>query len=360
MARLPVAPIGGRMLPDYCWLRHLHQRPSQPPPLISLSPTPSPFFVILYSVYSIIIETIEQIDQSTLKMHNPVFAAPVVAFNPKMDRQLIIEANRSLRLIKNELEALLEKGVLTEDAFDSINQLLPTESSISASGNNRATAIPSNGVPTPVSSTPSSPPVSAALNRLNLHDTHHNEPAGAPPPSYTQSTAGGGPPPLPGRKQPPAPPPPVKPVLVHAKALYAYAASDARDCSFERDDRIAVYEYMNADWWMGRNLRTGQEGIFPKSYVEQEQAASVSSNGWNNEKATTGGGYVPPSQPQYGSGPPAQMNPYNAHAPPQAMADQQQGSGKEGTGKKIGKKLGNAAIFGAGATIGSNIVNSIF
>lgn len=29
-------------------------------------------------------------------------------------------------------------------------------------------------------------------------------------------------------------------------------------------------------------------------------------------------------------------------------------------GKKFGKKLGNAAIFGAGATIGSNIVNSIF
>jgi len=29
-------------------------------------------------------------------------------------------------------------------------------------------------------------------------------------------------------------------------------------------------------------------------------------------------------------------------------------------GKKFGKKLGNAAIFGAGATIGSDIVNSIF
>jgi hypothetical protein len=29
-------------------------------------------------------------------------------------------------------------------------------------------------------------------------------------------------------------------------------------------------------------------------------------------------------------------------------------------GKKFGKKMGNAAIFGAGATIGSNIVNSIF
>lgn len=29
-------------------------------------------------------------------------------------------------------------------------------------------------------------------------------------------------------------------------------------------------------------------------------------------------------------------------------------------GKKFGKKMGNAAIFGAGATLGSNIVNGIF
>jgi LAS seventeen-binding protein 1/2 len=35
------------------------------------------------------------------------------------------------------------------------------------------------------------------------------------------------------------------------------------------------------------------------------------------------------------------------------------GKGQE-MGKKFGKKLGNAAIFGAGATIGGNIVNSIF
>ena len=32
----------------------------------------------------------------------------------------------------------------------------------------------------------------------------------------------------------------------------------------------------------------------------------------------------------------------------------------EDQGKKFGKKIGNAAIFGAGATIGSNIVNGIF
>jgi len=144
---------------------------------------------------------------------------------------------------------------------------------------------------------------------------------------------------LPARSQPPAPP--SKPVVAHARALYKYAASDARDVSFDKDDRIAVYEYMNADWWMGRNERTGKEGIFPKSYVQPEE----------EKKA-----YQPPA-------PPPQGNPYNSSVPPMAVADQGSGggSGKGGEyGKKFGKKLGNAAVFGAGATLGGKIVNSIF
>jgi hypothetical protein len=128
--------------------------------------------------------------------------------------------------------------------------------------------------------------------------------------------------------------------------------------SFEKDDRIAVLEHMNADWWMGRNIRTGQEGIFPRSYVEPEPEQPA----WqSNEKA----GYQPP-QPSYGAGayppPPSQVNPYNSSAPPMAVADQGAGGGSKmgENGKKIGKKIGNAALFGAGATIGSNLVNSIF
>lgn len=116
---------------------------------------------------------------------------------------------------------------------------------------------------------------------------------------------------------------------------------------------------MNQDWWMGQNTRTGREGIFPRNYVlvEQETKAPVPQYGY-------------PAQPSYAQGPPQQKNPYDSSVPPVAIA---QGSGgpsgeeqKEGPsklekhGKKFGKKLGNAAIFGAGATIGGNIVNSIF
>lgn len=270
-------------------------------------------------------------------------------------------------MIPQELETLLEKGVITESAFDEIQSLLPTESSLSAA----PTPAQRNPLPLPPRSSatqsPSPQPPTAGLSNLSLN----NPPPG--PPSYSQST-GAAPPALPARNQPP--PPPGKPIIAHARALYRYAASDARDCSFERDDRIEIFEYMNADWWMGRNTRTGAEGIFPKNYVEAEAPPAQ-----NDEKVLWppaggaypgaqghGAGYMPPQQPSYGGypPPPGQVNPYNAHAPPMAVANDQQqpqeGGGNkisEG-GKKIGKKLGNAAIFGAGATMGSNLINSIF
>ena len=182
-----------------------------------------------------------------------------------------------------------------------------------------------------------SPPTQAFQN-LNVDNNRSNNSTSPAPPSYNDTPA----PSLPARN--------AKPVIAQARALYRYAASDARDVSFEKDDKIAVHEYMNQDWWMGKNERTGKEGIFPRNYVFVEQ-----------ENKT-------PVQPQYGypsNGPPAQQNPYNSSVPPVAVSEGGagggEGSGKAGEyGKKFGKKLGNAAIFGAGASIGGKIVNGIF
>ncbi|KAI1453038.1 SH3-domain-containing protein [Annulohypoxylon moriforme] len=273
-----------------------------------------------------------------------------------LERQEIIAANKSLRLIKNELEHLLEKGIVTDEVFDSIHRMLPAETSLSGAP---TPAVRNSSVasPPPAPAQQHSPPVNSMANlAINQNPTHH--PA---PPAYSST----GPPSLPARTGPPAPPP-SKPIIAHAKALYKYQAADDRDLSFERDDKIAVYEYMNDDWWMGRNKRTNAEGIFPKNYVEID----------NSEKA----GFYAPPQPVYatpvpapaGNGayppPPQAQNPYNAHVPPMAVA---QGGGSQGGqsgtpskfeegGKKFGKKLGNAAIFGAGATLGGKIVNGIF
>lgn len=265
-----------------------------------------------------------------------------------LDRQEIIATNKSLRIIKNELENLLEKGVLNDDAFDNISRLLPTESSISGGSRANSTAPTAN---------PTSPPITSSMANLALNSNATSNPT---PPAYNQT----GPPALPNRNNPPPPPPPSKPVIAHAKALYRYQASDDRDLSFEKDDRVAVHEYMNADWWMGRNQRTGAEGIFPKNYVEVDR--SVNTNGYPADEKAASGAY--PQQPGGYPPPPGQDNPYNSNVPPMAVAEgsgsqngQQEGGGKVNEyGKKIGKKLGNAAIFGAGATLGGNLVNSIF
>ena len=141
----------------------------------------------------------------------------------------------------------------------------------------------------------------------------------APPPAY-----------------PATPAPPTAPPLTFATALYAYNGNDAGDLHLQPNDRVAVTEYMNPDWWKGRNERTGQEGIFPRNYVSLQ----------NDNK-----GPEAPQPSNYGNMP----------------MDVAQGGGEPGKpskgqemGKKFGKKLGNAAVFGAGATIGSNLVNSIF
>ncbi|KAL7621271.1 protein that induces appearance of [PIN+] prion when overproduced [Parahypoxylon ruwenzoriense] len=274
-----------------------------------------------------------------------------------LDRQEIIATNKSLRLIKNELEHLLEKGVLTDDIFDSIHRILPAETSLS-NATTPAARTASVAAPPPAPAVQHAPPVNSMAN-LAINQNPTPSPA---PPAYNTT----GPPSLPARSGPPAPPP-TKPIIAHAKALYKYQAADDRDLSFERDDKIAVHEYMNDDWWMGRNTRTNAEGIFPKNYVEID----------NSEKAA---GFYAPPQPVYatptpgavaaGNGayppPPQAQNPYNAHVPPMAVA-QQGGGGPGGSpgkfeeqGKKFGKKLGNAAIFGAGATLGGKIVNGIF
>ncbi|KAL8351399.1 hypothetical protein RB601_000574 [Gaeumannomyces tritici] len=289
------------------------------------------------------------------------------------DRQTIIETNKSLRIIKNELESLYEKGVIDDQAYDGINSLLPAEASLAGARAAAAPSSSSSSTPAPAARAP--PPAAPTPDISNLSIRDNN--AQAPPPPY------GNPSPSAAAAAPPPPPPSGKPVLSHARALYRYAGADAHDCAFERDDRIAVHEYMNADWWMGRNLRTGREGIFPRNYVEPEAApvpAPVASpqQGYPVNEKAVGGGYYgggggapPPQQQQQPYGQPAygyqqQQNPYNAPAPPMAVANpppaQQQEAQpqKESFAKKAGSKLGNAALFGAGATLGGNIVNSIF
>lgn len=139
-----------------------------------------------------------------------------------------------------------------------------------------------------------------------------------------------------------------------AAALYSYTPTDAGDLALQQNDRVQVIEHMNNDCmfdlfgnifgqvltiagWKGRNERTGLEGIFPRSYVNVIEEKRPPLPGSNTS--------------DYGN---MQL------AIAQGDLNGRKPSKLEEHGKKFGKKMGNAAIFGAGATIGSNIVNGIF
>ncbi|KAI9712221.1 MAG: hypothetical protein M1812_006956 [Candelaria pacifica] len=231
--------------------------------------------------------------------------------------------NRSLRNIRTELEFLTDSSVITPQQLSSILAELPGQTQLHAPLLNPSTS--SGRTQTPALPTRQSanlmPPVSPLANTtLNEKSNSYYSP-GPPPPAYASTPS-----------KPPA--------LATASALYAYTPADSGDLALQPNDRIAVEEYMNPEWWKGRNERTGQEGIFPSSYVKVVEEKSVmvptaSASGYGNMPLQVSSNDSAPAEP----GKPSKVNE---------------------NGKKFGKKMGNAAVFGAGATIGSKIVNGIF
>ncbi|QSZ36599.1 hypothetical protein DSL72_006479 [Monilinia vaccinii-corymbosi] len=243
------------------------------------------------------------------------------------------------RIEELELENLLEDELITYESYELMISRLPSETSLNAAS---SPATPLNVVTPAPAPAPVSVPV-AAFSQLSVNNNN-------PPPSY-QST------PTPNLPSGPTQPP-SRPEIGRATALYRYTEPD--DCNFDVGDIIIIYEYMNADWWMGKNEKTGKEGVFPANYVQKHtNQPPQHTTYYGNEKAA----YSPYGVQQQGPTPPGPSNPYNSAVPPMAVAEQPtDGKPSKGgeMGKKFGKKLGNAAIFGAGATIGGNIVNSIF
>ncbi|KAL0261940.1 protein that induces appearance of [PIN+] prion when overproduced [Diplodia seriata] len=243
-----------------------------------------------------------------------------------MEQFSVAMMNRAVRNIKTELDFLCDAGHITPAQFNTIVSQLPDAAPSRAS----SIAPVASPQPTPAAAaTPALPirnstPVSAAPSQPPAHNEkvgyYANNPT-PPPPAYAAA-------------------PPAPAALCTATALYAYSPTDAGDLALQANDRVQVTEYMNAEWWKGRSERTGQEGIFPRSYVRVEDS-KMPVAGPTPAQQSMGYGNMPMAVTQGG--------------------DQQNGQPSKGgeMGKKVGKKLGNAALFGAGATFGSNIVNGI-
>ncbi|SCU83189.1 LAFA_0D02234g1_1 [Lachancea sp. 'fantastica'] len=232
--------------------------------------------------------------------------------------------NRSLATVKTELEFLQESDVISQEAFRDIMAALPERYSA---------------------------PAPAEVRRETPSATHNE----------------------------------------FVEAVYAFQAQQDGDLDFRAGDKIEVLEKPSPEWFRGKC--NGRVGMFPSNYVKP---AFSGSGGQETERMSM----LPPAPPQYQSQQQLQLQPQQTNTsaqsnysqppfpppstnyyqnPPQQQAyyqspppqqqqpmpvqEQQQQQQHHMGGqafKKFGSKLGNAAIFGAGATIGSDIVNGIF
>ncbi|CAL5866206.1 uncharacterized protein PFLUO_LOCUS413 [Penicillium psychrofluorescens] len=234
---------------------------------------------------------------------------------------------RSLRMVRTELEFLADSSVINSQQLSSILSQLPSESDTRSLAQEQQQPSPQPMQlvqPLPIQTQPPPAPYSPPASRTSMNEKSdlHNQYASPPP-------------------QPPPAYPQVPQVTGLATALYAYTPTDPGDLAIQPRDRIQVIEHMNDDWWRGRNERTNLEGIFPRSYVELLNGKQPVSS-----PPPTSYGNMPLDVSQGGS--------------PSAQPNDPKSDKFQRGGKKFGKKLGNAAIFGAGATAGSNLVNSIF
>ncbi|KAG7878530.1 hypothetical protein KL925_004431 [Ogataea polymorpha] len=148
----------------------------------------------------------------------------------------------------------------------------------------------------------------------------------AAPPAYTQSSLSSTP-------------------TEYAEALYDYKPQQPEDVELRAGDKITVIQKMSTSWWKG--TVGGRTGMFPANYVRLlGPAPSPAPIPQPYQQQPISPMYAPQQQPQ--------------EYTPMSVAGEPQGGQHNAMFKKFGSKLGNAAIFGAGATIGSDLVNSIF
>ena len=210
--------------------------------------------------------------------------------------------NRSLTNIRTELDFLKESNVISNDVYDQINKSLPAKW----------------------------------------------DPANAP------------------RNASPA-------SLEYVEALYQFDPQQDGDLGLKPGDKVQLLEKLSPEWYKGSC--NGRTGIFPANYVKP---AFSGSNGPSNlppppqykaqelqqipTQNSAASSYqqqpFPPPSTNYYQQP--QQQPQQAPPPQQQQQQQQQHQSSHSHLKSFGSKLGNAAIFGAGARIGSDIVNNIF
>ena len=197
------------------------------------------------------------------------------------------------------------------------------------------------------------------------------------------------------------------------EAIYNFDPQSPEDINLKQGDRIEIVEKLSADWARGKNLSSGQTGVFPLNYVKPagndnrsfSRPAAASPPGSGNKKQYDSpqgldekSRYQPPeanwqqSQQQYNAPPHYQQQyyppqQYQQYQPPQQyqqpqqyqyqqqpypesvmvpqqqqqQPQQQQQHERKHTGfGNVAKRFGDSMVFGAGATLGGDLINKIF
>jgi len=128
----------------------------------------------------------------------------------------------------------------------------------------------------PTESTPSIVlPVSNGMSNMSLNEKQEHTGFYAPSPQPSAPNPAASPPPMYGSA---APPRDNTAYIAQATSLYAYDPSDHGDLALQAGDRVSIIEYMNEEWWKGKSERTGEIGIFPRSYVQVNEGAQKRDN----------------------------------------------------------------------------------
>lgn len=290
--------------------------------------------------------------------------------------------NRSLTNVRTELEFLYDSEVIDKQLYETLMESLPkkyakdmapwgVEKVPVKGGANRDEKSTNNGGQ--IAADAATESIVDSMKKTSLRDQL------TPPPNPPAAV------PVPERVSAPA--------LGYCKAAFNYESGESGDLNLAKGDLLAVVEHLSPDWWKGykKGSSAAQAGVFPSNYVTViSDTEFYAASEKQNEKASyepigspvnappmyqqaQNSGYQQGYQPQpsyggYAQFPPPSTSYYGQNqAQPQqvqAQPQQQEASHASGVGgqhfKKFGSKLGNAAIFGAGATIGSDIVNLIF
>jgi len=59
-----------------------------------------------------------------------------------------------------------------------------------------------------------------------------------------------------------------RPARMKVRALYSYKAAEQDEISFNEGDTLVECEQIDDGWMLGRNLKTGEQGLLPSNYVE--------------------------------------------------------------------------------------------